>query len=75
MVRSLAAENSDDDLSVTAEVTDDDLVIELGNVPEASPEEVDNTVTTKQKRRFIKMIIGGQSTDGLAKQVTLPVDD
>ena len=70
-----AAENSKNDLSDTAEITDDELVIEPGNDPETLPEKIDNTVETKQKKRSIKMIIGGQSTDGLAKQVTLPVDD
>ncbi len=70
-----AAENSNDDLSDTAEITDNDLVIEPGNAPEVSPEKIDNRVATKQKKRSIKMIVGGQSTDGLAKQVTLPIDD
>ena len=70
-----AAENSDDYRSVTAEVTDDDMVIEPGNAPEALPEKIDKSATTKQKRRSIKMIVGGQSVDGLAKQVTLPIGD
>ena len=70
-----AAENSKNDLSDTTEITDDELVIEPGNDPETLPEKIDNTVATKQKKRSIKMIVGGQSTDGLAKQVTLPVDD
>jgi hypothetical protein len=69
-----AAENSDDVLSITVEVTDE-KIIENGNVSETVPKKNVSTVTTKEKMRSIKMIVGGQSEGGLAKQVTLPVDD
>jgi len=40
------------------------------------PEGIISTrVIKKQKGRSIKMIVGGQSEDGLAKQVNLPVED
>ncbi len=76
MVWSLAtAENSNEKQTVAAEVTGKALIIELENESEALPEEGDNKVVIKQKSRSIKMIVGGQSTDGIAKQGTLPVDD
>lgn len=31
--------------------------------------------TSGQRKRSIKMIVGGQSEDGVAKQVTVPVDE
>lgn len=77
LLRSLAAteEDSHEELSVETEVTDDVVVKEHANDHESLTEKINNTVATKQKGRSIKMIVGGQSTDGLAKQVTLPVDD
>jgi len=69
-----AAESSNDTLPVSTGITDDELVIEQENAPEILPGKTVNTVTTKAKRHSIRMIIGGQSTGGLAKQVTLPVD-
>lgn len=39
---------------------------------------MNNTTTNSasyKKKRSIKMIVGGQSEDGLAKQVTLPIED
>lgn len=76
MVWSLAtAEDSNEKQTVAAEVTGKALIIELENESEALPEEGDNKVVIKQKSRSIKMIVGGQSTDGIAKQGTLPVDD
>ena len=77
LLRSLAAteEDSHEELSVETEVTDDVVVKEHVNDHESLTEKINNTVATKQKGRSIKMIVGGQSTDGLAKQVTLPVDD
>ena len=77
LLRSLAAteEDSHEELSVETEVTDDVVVKEPVNDHESLTKKINNTVATKQKGRSIKMIVGGQSTDGLAKQVTLPVDD
>ena len=31
--------------------------------------------STNQKKRSIKMIVGGNSENGLAKEVTLPIDE
>jgi len=68
-----AAENNNGTLSVTTEDID---VIEAGTISrEIVPEKIANTPTTKEKRHSIKMIVGGQSTGGVAKQITLPVDD
>ena len=77
LLRSLAAteEDSHEEFSIETEVTDDVVVKEPVNDHESLTEKINNTVATKQKGRSIKMIVGGQSTDGLAKQVTLPVDD
>ena len=70
-----AAENSDEDRSVASDIMDNDQItppeIEIGILAD----DTENTVVSKQKRRSVKMIVGGQSTDGLAKQVTLPVND
>ncbi len=72
MVGELSAdENNDDALAVT----DESLLVEQENVPEVLPKRTVRPVTTKDKRRSIKMIVGGQSEGGLAKQVTLPVSD
>lgn len=71
MVRGLtAAENRDNTLTVT----DDDMLQEQESAHEVLPVKTVKTVTKKDKRRSIKMIVGGQSTGGLAKKVTLPVD-
>jgi len=76
LLRSLtAAEDRHEELMVETEVTDDVGVKEPVNDPGSLTEEINNTGAAKQKGRSIKMIVGGQSTDGLAKQVTLPVDD
>lgn len=77
LLRSLAAteEDSHEELSVETEVTDDVVVKEPVNDHESLTEKINNTVATKQKGRSIKMIVGGQSTDGLAKQVSMPIDD
>ncbi len=85
LLRSLAAteedsheelsEDSHEELSVETEVTDDVVVKEPVNDHESLTKKINNTVATKQKGRSIKMIVGGQSTDGLAKQVSMPIDD
>jgi len=77
LLRSLAATEGDshEEFSIETEVTDDVVVKEPVNDHESLTEKINNTVATKQKGRSIKMIVGGQSTDGLAKQVTLPIDD
>jgi hypothetical protein len=66
----IAAENRNDALAVA----DEDIRLEQENTHEVLPVKTVKTVTTKGKRRYIKMIVGGQSTGGLAKKVTLPVD-
>ncbi len=77
LLRSLAAteEDSHEELSVENKISDEKKVIELETKSEKLPDEVSTTVTTGQKRRSVKMIVGGQSTDGLAKQVSIPIDD
>ena len=77
LLRSLAAteEDSHEELSVENKISDEKKVIELETKSEKLPDEVSTTVTTGQKGRSIRMIVGGQSMDGLAKQVTLPIDD
>jgi hypothetical protein len=71
----IAAENNNGDVSTVEEATADVRIVEVGNQSEAIIEEPNSTVTSKQKGRSVKMIVGGQSTDGLAKEVTLPVED
>lgn len=66
-----AAENREDKLMIT----NDDMRLEQENTPEALPGKSVGMIVIKDKRRSIKMIVGGQSTGGLAKQVTLPVGD
>ena len=71
----IAAENSNDDLSTVDEATDDDRIVEVGNQSDTIVVETNSTVASRQNGRSVKMIVGGQSTDGLAKQVILPVED
>jgi len=76
LLRSLtAAADSNEESSVKNKISDEKKVIELETKSEKLPDEVSATVTTGQKGRSIKMIVGGQSTDGLAKQVSMPIDD
>lgn len=57
-------------------ISDDEQTIERDSLSKRLPEGIISTkVVDKQTGRSIKMIVGGQSTDGLAKQVTLPVED
>ncbi len=48
------------------EIANDTKLIQLKEKKKSVP---------KQNKRSIKMIVGGQSKDGLAKQVILPVND
>ena len=71
----IAAENSDDDLTTVDEVSIDDRIVEMGDQSETIVGETNSTVASKREGRSVKMIVGGQSTDGLAKEFTLPVED
>lgn len=71
-----AVENDADDLSVIAEVKDNEHVVEVPDKSEGNAKEESNdTSVSGQKRKSVKMIVGGQSTDGLAKEVIVPVKD
>ncbi len=65
------AENDDD----TQADIDDDSLVEQESVPEVLPEKKVRPVIRKDKRRSIKMTVGGRSEGGLAKEVTLPVSN
>ncbi len=69
------AEDGNAGLTVGTETPGDKQEAEPETRSEKLQEDRSTTVTKKQKGRSIKMIVGGQSTDGLAKQVILPVDD
>jgi hypothetical protein len=71
----IAAENSNDDLSNVEKVSVDDRLVEVGDQPATIVVETNSKVASKQKGHSVKMIVGGQSTDGIAKEVTLPVED
>lgn len=70
-----AEDGKNETQSVVIEVTDENKVKEIERASETSIEKSHKTNVTQQKNRSIKMIIGGQSEDGQAKQVTLPVKD
>ena len=49
------------------EVSVDDQIVEVGDQSETIVEETSSTVASRKEGRSVKMIVGGQSTDGLAK--------
>ena len=70
-----AEDNNNDVQTVITEVTDENKAKEIES--ESSPE-LDKSYKTnvkKQSGHSVKMIIGGQSEGGVAKQITLPVKD
>ena len=69
-----AAEIGDNGLSVIAEATEDNNVVEVGGSTNDNDTEVEPYVPPAQERRTVKMIVGGQSEDGVAKKVTVPVE-
>ena len=78
MVGSLiAAEDNNDTLLSVDEASVDNqetAVDPPGNIKKV--EGANSAVASKQKdRRPVKMIVGGQSTDGLAKEIILHVED
>lgn len=71
-----ADESGSEHISTVDEITVDDRIIEMGNRSEETiSEKPDTKATSKNKGAPVKMIVGGQSTDGQAKEVTLPVVD
>jgi hypothetical protein len=83
MVGSLIAaeDNNDTLLSVDeASVENQEIVVDPpGNIKAGNNKNVagaNSAVASKQKdRRPVKMIVGGQSTDGIAKEIILHVED
>ncbi|GEM_PF-4535765 len=73
----LAAEEDSYKESLVEDMSSDDKqTINTDTMSKKLPEGIISTrVIKKQKGRSIKMIVGGQSEDGLAKQVNLPVED
>lgn len=71
------AEDVDKNSSNTIEISDDDTEYVLVEDNELSLNDINSTNTnlSTQKKRSIKMIVGGSSEDGLAKRVTLPVNN
>ncbi len=69
-----ATEKSDDSLTNAIEMTNDTTLVQEESSKETRKKEV-NTVKTRGKTTSIKMIVGGQSSDGVAKQVILPVKE
>ncbi len=49
--------------------------VSLSDQKAAEPREQTASKNTKKAGPSIKMIVGGQSTDGLAKQVALPIEE
>jgi hypothetical protein len=67
-----AAEKNDDSLTSDKETTSNTTLEQ----EESNEEKQDvNTVKTQDKTTTIKMIVGGESSDGVAKQVILPVKE
>ncbi len=64
-----------DPMPSPAKITINGKVVDSDNKPELLPEKNRSAKATKQKKGSVKMIIGGQSEGGVAKQVILPVDD
>ena len=72
----IAKDTSYVESAVEGLISDDVQTIERDSLSKKLPEGINNSkIVKKQTGRSIKMIVGGQSTDGLAKQVTLPVED
>lgn len=72
----IAAENNNaDELLSVDETSVDDAIANNPSDDIKTEDDTSDTVTSRQKSRSVKMIVGGQSTDGLAKEVILPVED
>ena len=67
----LAWAESDNDLDETARVSSDKRIV---NVQKENKNDADNE-NSNSGNTSIKMIVGGQSKDGVAKELQLPVED
>lgn len=75
LLRSLAAEeNRHEERSMTTEASADNPMAGHETRTEILLKKGIVAVTKKQNRSSISMIIGGQSEDGLAKKIALPVN-
>lgn len=71
----VAEDLSSDDSTITELNAGDTQINEQDNDKKLPEGIISTEVVKKKSTSTIKMIVGGQSTDGLAKQVTLPVKD
>ncbi|MFT5426164.1 MAG: hypothetical protein ACI9ZT_001105 [Gammaproteobacteria bacterium] len=71
----VAAEDSRNELSNDGQTAVDDRIAGGEDKSKNIVVRTSSKEATIQKGRSIKMIVGGQSTDGLAKEVTVPVQD
>ena len=70
-----AAENSNGELPTDEQTAVEDRIVEVADESETVIVRTSSKKAIKQEGRSIKMIVGGQSTDGLAKEVTISVKD
>jgi hypothetical protein len=71
----IAAENDDSALSASSEMTNGNPIIEQEETVKEMPTKSVTKITGPDKRRSVKMIVGGDSDGGVAKRVILPVKD
>ncbi len=71
----LAAEDDEKELSASSELTNSKTAKELREGDEDLQTKNINVIPTPNKKRSVKMIIGGDSEGGVAKRVILPVKD
>ncbi len=75
LMTTAVAEDRREPPSSTVELRNIEAETDPGNDSKRLPVKIGNTPVSKQKKHSIKMIVGGQSEDGLAKQLTLTVGD
>lgn len=70
-----AAEKSNGELSTDEETAVEDRIVEVADESKTTIVSTSSRKVKKQEGRSIKMIVGGQSEDGIAKEVTVPIQD
>ena len=69
------AEDNDNKPSSEVEISENETELDIANDTKLVTFRKKNKSVPKQNKRSFKMIVGGQSEDGLAKQVTVPIKD
>ena len=72
---SITAEEKQSDVDIITGSNSDKKVVEIDKTTDDDLESDNTSGTTVNNGRSIKMIVGGQSKDGVAKEIFLPVDE